>query len=366
MTRHKCNKNPTSKLSLNDIKDQLQIGEFLIVGDFLENYCFVLQDAAQGFHWNNSQSTIHPFVAYYRTLDATNEKTELHSLSYVIISDCLTHDTVAVYAFQQKLIDHLKQVLPVRKVYYFSDGAASQYKNRKNFLNLAHHFEDFGVEAEWHFFATSHGKGPCDGVGGTVKRLAARASLQRPDAEQLQTPEQLFQWAKSNIPQVTFEYLTQEDIRKVGEELSERLEQSKKVDGTQKLHAFIPINGSSSKVITKPYSRSSKEKTVTVMLTEPRELLNWEQLNGYVTCKYGVDWWVAYLLEQYPNVNEVKLRFMHPSGPSASFKFPSKDDILVVPRDHILSKASPTTAIGRTYQLPEDQMIKASNILQRL
>ena len=29
-------------------------------------------------------------------------------------------------------------------------------------------------------FATFHGKVACDGVGGTVKHLAARASLQRP------------------------------------------------------------------------------------------------------------------------------------------------------------------------------------------
>ena len=47
------------------------------------------------------------------------------------------------------------------------------------FLNLCHHNEDFGMDAEWNFFATSHGKGPCDGLGGTVKRLAAKASLQR-------------------------------------------------------------------------------------------------------------------------------------------------------------------------------------------
>ena len=33
--------------------------------DFSENYSFVLQDAAKSFHWNNSQATIHPFVAYY-------------------------------------------------------------------------------------------------------------------------------------------------------------------------------------------------------------------------------------------------------------------------------------------------------------
>ena len=28
------------------------------------------------------------------------------------------------------------------------------------------------------FFATSHGKSPCDGIGGTIKHLVARASLQ--------------------------------------------------------------------------------------------------------------------------------------------------------------------------------------------
>ena len=36
-------------------KSSLQPGEILATADFSENYSFVLQDAAQGFHWNNSQ-----------------------------------------------------------------------------------------------------------------------------------------------------------------------------------------------------------------------------------------------------------------------------------------------------------------------
>ena len=157
-------------------KSQLQPGEILVIADFSENYSFLIQDAAQGFHWNNSQSTIHPFVVYYTDGD------QLHELSYVIISDCLHHDTVAVYTFQKCLIRYLKCVLleqlKPKKIVYFSDGAGSQYKNRKNFVNLYLHQEDFDVSAEWHFSATSHGKGACDGLGGTVKRLAARTSLQ--------------------------------------------------------------------------------------------------------------------------------------------------------------------------------------------
>ena len=40
-------------------------------------------------------------------------------------------------------------------------------------MNLCLHFKDFGLKAEWIFFATSHGKSTCDGIGGTVKRTTA-------------------------------------------------------------------------------------------------------------------------------------------------------------------------------------------------
>lgn len=38
------------------------------------------------------------------------------------------------------------------------------------------------------FFATSHGNSGCEGVGDRVKRLARRASLQRPYEGQIATP----------------------------------------------------------------------------------------------------------------------------------------------------------------------------------
>ena len=157
----------------NERKSSLKPGELLVIAVFSENYSFVLQDAAQGFHWNNAQATVHPFVIYYR-----HSGEECH-LSYVAISDCLHHDTVAVYLFQKSLIAFLKRVLPSspKKIVYFSDGTASQYKNRKNFINLCNHEADFGIQAEWHFSATSHGKGASDGVGGTVKCLAARPAF---------------------------------------------------------------------------------------------------------------------------------------------------------------------------------------------
>ena len=86
-----------------------------------------------------------------------------------------------------------------KKVFYFSDSCAGQYKNCKNFMNLCHHSVDFRAEAEWQF-ATSHGKGPYNGVGGLPKRMATKASLERPHRDQIQTPNQLYQFAKQNVP----------------------------------------------------------------------------------------------------------------------------------------------------------------------
>ena len=38
-----------------NLRDSLSNEEAVLVGDFSENYSFVIQYAAQGFHWNNSQ-----------------------------------------------------------------------------------------------------------------------------------------------------------------------------------------------------------------------------------------------------------------------------------------------------------------------
>lgn len=94
----------------------------------------------------------------------------LRKQSICVFSDCNTHNTVAVHSFLKVLIDYLKDMYPnLKKNVHFTDGAASQYKNYKNFINLLHQKNDFQLDGEWHFFATSHGKGPCDGIGGTIK-----------------------------------------------------------------------------------------------------------------------------------------------------------------------------------------------------
>ena len=53
--------------SISKIKKQnLLDDECVAVHDSAENYSFVVQDDIQGFHWNNSQCTIHPCVPCYK------------------------------------------------------------------------------------------------------------------------------------------------------------------------------------------------------------------------------------------------------------------------------------------------------------
>ena len=339
----------------NECKSSLKPGELVVSADFAENYAFVLQDAAQGFHWNNAQATIHPFVAYFRESDSISH------LSFVIISDIMQHDTVAVYLYQMKLITFLKNSLGClpKKIFYFSDGAASQYKNRKNFVNLCHHQADFGFPAEWHFSATSHGKGACDGLGGTVKRLAARTSLQRPYENQIMTPFQLFQWASESIPSVTFNYCSTEEYENEKSHLEKRFQNSKTIPGTRSLHSFVPT--SKDTLLTRRYSLSkvSKEERVTLLAND----LELDQVSGYVTCAHNSCWWVACVLETDSESVEVKLSLLYPHGPCRSFKYPPVPDVLTLPLTDILTLLEPRTTTGRVYTITQKQSKTASDKL---
>ena len=159
---------------LKEKKGNLNDKTCIILLDFAENYQFVVQDEIHGFHWNKLGSSLHSVVVYYKDGES------LKGLSICIISDDMEHDTCFVYQVQKTALELVRHKLPhLQHVEYFSDGCAEQYKNFKNFVNVCHHENDFGLSAEWSFFATSHGKSQCDGIGGTVKRLTARSSLQR-------------------------------------------------------------------------------------------------------------------------------------------------------------------------------------------
>jgi hypothetical protein len=164
------------------------------------------------------------------------------------------------YTFQKHLIVVLKENVPnISKLCYFSDDASAQYQNKNNFINLCLHNTDFGVNAEWHFFATSHGKGPCVCVGGTIKCLAACSSLQQ---HQILTPIQLYTWAKEHLSSVCVQHVCNNEVEQTRHHLKFRCDNTRVVVRTCQYHAFIPI--SDTMLFAKKYSKAQDGCVVAV------------------------------------------------------------------------------------------------------
>lgn len=232
-------------------KENLKKDEFLVISDFSENYTFVVQDEIQAFHWTNEQCTLHPFSIYYRS------ENEERMISYVVIAESLEHNIVSVYLFQTKLFAFLKNKFnSIKKIYFFSDGSAAQYKNKKNFYNLCEMKQKHGFEAEWHFFATYHGKSPCDALGGTIKRMATRASL-RNVKDQILSAKDLFEFVKCSSSVINTVLCTKVEHDSMAALLEDKYNDVKTIPGTQKFHAFTPVSGTFS-LHCKRISASSK------------------------------------------------------------------------------------------------------------
>lgn len=224
---------------LEKLKNSVGPGEFVVTLDFSENYSFHVQDAVQSQHWSKDQVTLHVYVIYYK-----ENNVKLHA-SFVVLSEYVNHDATSVHLYNTKMINYLKKKFGqnnVKKLYFFSDGAGSQYKNKFNFINLLNHNKDFGIDFEWHFFATAHGKGACDGIGGCIKRNAYRASLQNNTEVQLTTPKNLYDWARQFFKKIDFELCSNEEYSKHVRDLESRYQKAKTIKGTRQFHCYKPLD----------------------------------------------------------------------------------------------------------------------------
>lgn len=67
---------------LTTLKENLSDGEVVALLDFAENYTFLVQDAAQSYHWNNTQATLHPVCLYCKSASKLLHK------SLCVVSEC--------------------------------------------------------------------------------------------------------------------------------------------------------------------------------------------------------------------------------------------------------------------------------------
>jgi hypothetical protein len=343
---------------LKQQKEELQQDQAIIICDFAENFQYVVQDEVQGYHWNKKYCTLHPVSIYYRT-----ESGSLETDSLCALSDDIQHDTPFVHKCIEFAVNHIKSAHPeIKHIKYFTDGCGGQYKNFKNFINLCEHEADFGLTAEWNFFATSHGKGPCDGIGGTVKRLACNESLRRTSAaDHIISIDRMFEFCKTiqNVKFCLIRSAEMDDVRKAQNKLFER---GSTVPGTQSYHQFTPVDRNtvsfkriSSDIHTigtycfRPSAESHQRPATMVDL----------RLGNYVAAIYDQDWYVGLVEEVDEERKECQLNFMHPKNPTGNVMWPSRADRCLTPIEQVLAVIEvpgSSSKSARTYNIKENEL----------
>jgi len=319
---------------LKNRKESIQFETAIVLGDFSENYSFVVQDEVQGYHWNKDQCTLHPVVVYAR--DQNDQSLKAHCFCF--LSEDLNHDTAFVYAFQKILASYVKEKFPsVKHLQYFSDGCSGQYKNFKNFFNLTHHFQDFGFKASWSFFATSHGKSPCDGIGGMIKRKLTQASLKRPINDQILSTEAIYAFCREEISSVNFFLISKETLQSTRKFLQKRYAAASTVPGTRSFHHF-----ESDSIGVLKFKRVSDDSSFcgnhNFLSVASCFIASDIPLMKYVCCVYDSHWWIGLVVEIDVHENDLHINFLHPCGPSKYFYWPSHEDKCWVPSSHVLCK----------------------------
>ena len=342
---------------LNLKKDRLGKNEGIVLGDFAENYQFLIQNEIQSYHWSKEYCTLHPLVFYF-----VGEDGKIKHDSFCFISDDNNHDTSFVYQVQTMFIDQLNATQPhITNLFYFSDGCSGQYKNYKNFMNLCSHKRDFDIKAEWIFFATSHGKSSCDGIGGAVKRHTAKRSLQRPLNNQILDYKTMLELCRNEMPSIKFFAISKESMKAVRERLETRYANGNTVPGSRSSHHFLPLTLSKigHKLTSEDNYFVGRHDFSIPTLYNISEI----SLSSYVTCVYDSFWWVGMVTDIDIAEGDVKIDFMHPHGPRQTFRWPRQTDSCFVPIKNIIQKISaPCTCTGRTYKFDDNDILTKQSL----
>ena len=137
--------------------------------DYSENWVSKFFKEISAVYFDNAQFTLHTMVITFKTKEG-----ELRTKTYVGVTRETSHSAATTFSFIKKLVTVLFDFLPALSVMHFvSDGPSNQYRNR-TIVQLVRRFPQLfaGVRASWCWLESGHGKGPCDGVGGGIKKKA--------------------------------------------------------------------------------------------------------------------------------------------------------------------------------------------------
>ena len=374
----------TQYSALRILKSNLPDTHLVIQMDFAENFTCGAMNEIQSAYFNPTSVTLHPVVIYHKQNGDVTHK------NFIFVSDVLHHNATAVLTILEKLIEDLKCMFPqADTIHFWTDSPSSQYRNKYIFHELMQFVSLYGFKARWNYFESGHGKGPCDGLGGTAKRQACDAVKQGKSC--IQDAADFFTWATENQKSINYRFYTHDDYEKTAARISEM--NAKPIPGTMKLHAAVVVDGDIYTAETSCYckdcligEKSSLCQQWTCKTNEgakqchavdlPGQEINQDRLSEttqvgmFVAAIYEKQWYIGRIEEVDQSDETFHITFMTEAKTKQSvkcFQWPRRDDKLWLDISNVLctiTEPLPTGKSRRQFTIPQQDLDKIERLFQ--
>ena len=173
--REHCERVHQQYIQCQELINNLPVGHCVVQMDYAENWNTSYFHEISAAYYTKTQVTLHPMVTKVR-----DQEGNIIAQTYCGVTSITAHSFPTTLTFIDRLVTELKKLHPyLTFIHFITDSPSSQYRNRFCIQMLSRFQSAFNLGAAWNWLESGHGKGPCDGVGGTLKRLADRIVKQK-------------------------------------------------------------------------------------------------------------------------------------------------------------------------------------------
>ena len=253
--------------------------------------------------------------------------------TFLVCSDTKNKDKNTIFTFIDFLYNNIFNTeqpnieKPSEEVIW-SDGPASEFKNRymAKVLNLLS--QKYGRTFSWKYFATSHGKGVVDGVGGNVKRLVREKMMSQGESVPVvQSAKDFADLAAKIVTNTRIFYVDEEFINKKIERENPWMD----VPAIPGISLFHIMKSEGLATLCKNNALSSDYVTFGAEATA--HLLDLA-VNQWVIVNYQNVYYRGEITEIYQD--SVKVNVMHESKVPGFFRWPKQRDEIPYSRSEIM------------------------------
>ncbi|XP_071034011.1 uncharacterized protein [Parasteatoda tepidariorum] len=311
--------------------------------DFAMSFSCEYQNEVQSALWSRATVLLFTAAVFYQNECKT----------FIICSDTTSKDKDTIFLCIQLLYNEVfandtPENIPEKEVIW-SDGPSSEFKN-KYMVKLLHLFtEKYKKDFIWKYFATSHGKGVVDGVGGNVKRLV-RQKMMAQRGLVIQSAKEFAELASTLVKSTKVFYIAEEEIKKKITECKP-WEKVPSVPGIKQYHIIWWKD-------KKIHCKHNANDTNIIHYDE--KYMYVENLN---LCQGD---WVVVLFDskafpgeiiQIKSPDEIEISVMHQAGTSGMYKWPVPTDCITYNKGEIIKKISAPIVVNNRGQFKFNEKI---------